>query len=78
MRPSEEGDAALALHCGGDAVSEELGLGSEFAEDGDLVGGGEVVECGHGGMVGDSGERERVAAEGGCVERAWDSPCSAM
>ena len=77
MGSSKEGDTTLALHGGGDAVSEELGLGSEFAEDSDLVDGGEVVECGHGGWWETRG-RERVAAEGGCVEHAGDSPCSAM
>ena len=79
MGTSEEGDAVLALHGGGDAVSEELGLGSELAEDGDLVGGGDVVECGHGWVVGDSRERESgLQRREGCVERVWDSPCSAM
>jgi hypothetical protein len=53
IQPAKEPDAILALHSGADRITQKLGLGSQFADDGDVVGGRYVVESGDGWMVRD-------------------------
>lgn len=50
---AEQGHPILALHYGGDAIAQELGLGFEFPEDVDVVRGGGVEEGGYWWVMGD-------------------------
>ena len=60
FRPTEEVHPVLTLHGRGHGVTEELGLGTEFTNDADLVLGRYVIEGRYGGMVGNCWEEQGV------------------